>query len=161
MANYENLIIDTDSLTPGKFYKVYTDSNATTLLIPKDEDDDIKSTIANLEERLGLLESSGDSPMSISNSPNAVINIINEDSSKKYKRIELNEITDISIPYDGIISSVKVYGEIQSNISGKKMYEQIDDGVQIFYTEDILTKQKQLLINSNNPIKGYAEIFIF
>lgn len=37
IATWEVLQIDTDSIEQGKFYRVYTDSNATTLLLPMEE----------------------------------------------------------------------------------------------------------------------------
>lgn len=49
MAQYRQLIVDVENLTPGKFYKLYTDSNATTLLISKDEEDQLELDVEQLK----------------------------------------------------------------------------------------------------------------
>lgn len=49
MADYRNLMIDVDELEEGKFYKVYTDSNATTLLIAKEDEDQLIADVGSLK----------------------------------------------------------------------------------------------------------------
>lgn len=39
MAQYETLMVNVEGLIPGKFYRVYTDSNGTVLTIIKDDED--------------------------------------------------------------------------------------------------------------------------
>lgn len=160
MSEYKNLIVDVSELEEGKFYKVYTDSNGTTLLIPKEKEDALIQGVTDNTNRITALEEE-EASMSISNSPNAVINIIKDNIENKYKRVEVNNITEITIPYVGTVSNVKVFNKINSNIQNTNLYEQIEEGVQIIYSENTLNKQKQILINSNSPITGYIEVFNF
>lgn len=158
MSKYENLIVDVSELEEGKFYKVYTDSNGTTLLIPKDDEDALIQKVTDNTDRIAALADE-EASMHISNSPNAVINIIKDDIESKYKRIEIENITEIAIPYDRVVSNVKVFNKIPSSTPNTNLFEQVEEGVQIRYSEDISTKQKRIFINSNNPITGYIEIF--
>lgn len=41
MANWEVLQVDTNTMSPGRFYTVHTDSNATTLLTPMENNDPV------------------------------------------------------------------------------------------------------------------------
>lgn len=62
MAIYKNVVVDVEPLEPGKFYRVYVDSNGTSLLLPKDTEvspeelDVISTEITAQSERLNILE---------------------------------------------------------------------------------------------------------
>lgn len=160
MADYRTLVVDVSTLDEGKFYKIYTDSNGTTLLIPKETDDNLSEDVRDNRNRIITLENENtDVPMSITNSPNAVINIINDNNENNYKRIDVIDASEIVIPYKGIISSIKVYDQIPSSTTDIITFEQIEEGVLIKYVENNLTKDKQIIINTNSPITGYVEVF--
>lgn len=69
MADYRNLLVNVEPLEPGKFYRVYTDSNATTLLISKNNEDDLELSVAQLKLDVEeLLKSKNDNIITVTTS---------------------------------------------------------------------------------------------
>lgn len=69
MADYRNIIIDVEGLEAGKFYKMYTDSNATALLISKDVDDKLELEVEQLKADVNtLINQNSGQVITISNS---------------------------------------------------------------------------------------------
>lgn len=94
MADYRNLIIDVDGLEAGKFYKLYTDSNATTLLIPKDKDDALELDVEQLKIDVDTLEKQKDNQIiTISNSGGVTPSTIKKVKVRNNINIPLAELS--------------------------------------------------------------------
>lgn len=58
MPNWENVMVDTEQMESGKFYKIYTNSNNATLLIPKENEEELEQKVNNNTNDIILLKQS-------------------------------------------------------------------------------------------------------
>lgn len=91
MADYRNILIDVEGLEEGKFYKLYTDSNATSLLIPKEDDDQLELDVEQLKVDVESLQKSQNNTQVITVSNGGV------NPPQEIKTIRVRNSTNIKI----------------------------------------------------------------
>lgn len=102
MADYRNILIDVEGLEEGKFYKFYTDSNATSLLIPKEVDDQLELDIEQLKSDVESLQNSQNSTQIITVS-NGGVNPPQEIKTVKVRNstnVKLSELSANAVMVD-------------------------------------------------------------
>lgn len=168
MANWENVMVDTDQMESGKFYKIYTDKDNATLLVLKDVED---ATFAQVEaNRLKLLEieDASDSEKLIILDNQARINNL-EDRDLKTSFIEGMEVSSIRKEFVGAtyvevnygrkeIHNVTVFKKIADD-DNERIYEEVTSGVEVRYHEKYnngVLFEKQVIIEMTPALTGYV-----
>lgn len=153
MADYRTLMVNVEGLEEGKFYHVFTESNGTTLLIPKN--DYTQADFDNLSQ------------LALDNQQR--INGLEDADLKDHFMIGMNLATikkqfsnqqHIEIPYlRKEVTNVIVYGQV-SVTDTEKIYKEITSGIDISYHElydnDGSLIAKKVIIETEQPITGYA-----
>lgn len=168
MANWENLMVDTDQMEDGKFYKVYTDKNNATLLILKDSEDVIHAMVQDHETQIAtLIDNDGKYNNRITDNSERINNL--EDKDLKHTFIEGMEISSIRKEFVNStyievnygrkeIHNVTVFKQITDD-DNERIYEEMTAGVEIRYHEKYnngVLFEKQVIIETNTPVSGYV-----
>lgn len=157
MANWENVMVDTDQMETGKFYKIYTNKDNATLLISKETDDKqcedlevVKQITLDNQARINNLEDT---------EVNKIIGFLDKISIKKNfidaTRVEIQhrrkEVINVKIMK---IDSVSPDTTREVNVTaGTSITEEV-----VKDTNGNVVSKKVILDFGNTPITGYAII---
>lgn len=186
MPNWENVMVDTDQMEPGKFYYIYTNKDNATLIIDKSIQDNInaqvdtnKNNVSSIlqhniaqDSKLQALENKDDSYNTIILDNQARINNLEDRDLRRefLAGLDMSSIrayfegkTEIKVLYGRKeITNIIVYRQV-SITPEEKIYEEITSGISITYHEkyninDNSLIEKYVLIKANTPVTGYCLI---
>lgn len=168
MANWENVMVDTDQMEPGKFYKLYTDKDNVTLLISKDSEDIIHQMVQDHKLKVIELQQTNSQILSkVVDNQSRINNLEDRDLKKSFiEGMEISSIkkefvnsTYIEVDYGRKeIHNVTVFKRITDD-DNERIYEEMTAGVEIRYHEKYnngVLFEKQVIIETNQPVSGYV-----
>lgn len=185
MANWQNVMIDTDSIDSGKFYYIEINKDLVPnlrevdyLLQPVSDIDSIKLSISDLQKSTNILNNNVSHNQTktlenlelIHDNQGRINNLENQDLAKKfligldYSNIKFNYSNEIhfEINLNRTPTSYKVYKLEEDSPLNERSFKDITSGVSIVYKETLNDNNevisKKLIIDSNSPISGYVMV---
>lgn len=170
MANWEYISVDTDSLQPGKFYRIYTNKDNATLTLLKDDEDAKFSQIETNKTNIEALQDADTNYQQLIYDNQARINNLEDrDLEEEFSfGLNLNTIkvtfsgaTNIKINYArNEITNVQVWAYDETSIELHKKYTNIHVLYENHVIKDVNGNivEKYILLKPAEPITGYAVI---
>ncbi len=169
MANWENIIFDTDALEAGKFYAVYVNKDNATLTILKDVQDAVNAQVELNRFNIQSLYNVNSEYLTLIEDNKARINNLEDrDLVKEFfigldhsiMKVMFTNQTEIRVDYGRKeITSITIYRVV--NITPTEyVYEEVTSGVNTRYhtkfDETGKVIERYVLITTEQPITGYA-----
>lgn len=170
MANWEYISVDTDSMTAGKFYRVYTNKdNATLVLLKDDEDAKFNQVDINQESIESLQINQNNDKILILDNHARINNLENQSLKDNFIagmhlasiRKNFVDSTHVEVEYGrGEINNIMVYN-LHTDTPTQKIYKEVTSGIELSYKEtyeDGELVSKKVIIDTMIPITGYVLI---